>query len=73
MAFAHTVGEFGVVLMLGGNIPGETRTASIAIFSDVEALNYSGAAFYSGILFLISFIILFALNLVNKKGPGVIS
>ena len=72
MAFAHTIGEFGVVLMLGGNIPGETRTASIAIFSEVEALNYSEAALYSGVLFLISFIILFVLNLVNKKSPGVI-
>jgi len=72
MAFAHTIGEFGVVLMLGGNIPGETRTASIAIFSEVEALNYSVAALYSGVLFFISFVILFVLNLVNKRSPGVI-
>jgi molybdate transport system permease protein len=71
MAFAHTVGEFGVVLMMGGSIPGETRTVSIAIFSEVEALNYAGAGFYSGILFLISFAVLFALNLINKKGLGV--
>lgn len=67
MAFAHTVGEFGVVLMVGGNIPGETRTASIAIFGEVEALNYANANFYSGILFLISFVILFTLNTVNRK------
>ena len=67
MAFAHTVGEFGVVLMIGGSIPAETRTASIAIFSEVEALNYANAHFYSGILFLISFIILFFLNIINKK------
>ena len=43
MAFAHTIGEFGVVLMVGGNIPGQTRTASIAIFNEVEGLNYDTA------------------------------
>jgi len=67
MAFAHTVGEFGVVLMVGGSIPEETRTASIAIFGEVEALNYTNAHFYSGILFLISFAILFILNTINRK------
>lgn len=73
MAFAHTIGEFGVVLMVGGNIPGETRTASIAIFSEVEALNYTNAYFYSGILLLTSFGILFALNFINRKGLKTIS
>lgn len=72
MAFAHTVGEFGVVLMLGGSIPGVTRTASIAIFSDVEALDYASASIYSAILFAISFVILFALNLINKRGVSVV-
>jgi len=67
MAFAHTVGEFGVVLMIGGSIPGVTRTASIAIFGEVEALNYNNAYFYSGILFAIAFVILFVLNTLNKK------
>ena len=67
MAFAHTVGEFGVVLMVGGNIQGQTRVASIAIFGEVEALNYKTANFYSAILFLIAFAILFTLNLVNRK------
>ncbi|MEF3191476.1 MAG: molybdate ABC transporter permease subunit, partial [Campylobacterales bacterium] len=43
LAFAHTVGEFGVILMIGGNIPGETRVASIAIYDEVEALNYAAA------------------------------
>ena len=73
MAFAHTIGEFGVVLMIGGGIPGETRVASIAIFGEVEALNYASANFYSGVLFLISFVILFTLNAVNRKGLKVIS
>lgn len=67
MAFAHTIGEFGVVLMIGGSIPGETRTASIAIFGEVEALNYANANFYSAILFVISFAILFLLNTINRK------
>ena len=71
MAFAHTVGEFGVVLMIGGSIPGETRVASIAIFGEVEALNYASANFYSATLFLISFVILFTLNVVNKKDSKV--
>lgn len=67
MTFAHTIGEFGVVLMIGGNIPGQTRVASMAIFSEVEALNYGAAHFYSIILFLISFLILFLLNQFNKE------
>jgi len=67
MAFAHTVGEFGVVLMVGGSIPGETRTASIAIFSEVEALNYANAHVYAGILVAIAFVILFTLNTLNRK------
>ena len=44
MTFAHTVGEFGVVLMVGGNIPGVTRTISVAVYDDVQALNYEAAA-----------------------------
>lgn len=66
MAFAHTVGEFGVVLMVGGNIPEVTRTASIAIFNDVEALNYTDAGVYSMVLFVIAFIILFVLDRINR-------
>ena len=67
MAFAHTIGEFGVVLMIGGNIPGETRTASIAIFSEVEALNYQTANFYAVIMLVMSFSILLALYWINRK------
>ena len=55
LAFAHTLGEFGVVLMVGGNIPGVTRTISIAIFDDVEALNYASAAQTSLVLLAVSF------------------
>ncbi len=65
LAFAHTVGEFGVVLMIGGNIPGKTKVASIAIYDEVESLNYAGANFYSTVLFLVTFCILLAVYLIN--------
>ena len=72
MAFAHTVGEFGVVLMIGGNIPDETRVASIEIFNNVEALRYADANAYSLVLISISFVLLFVLNIINRKGLKVI-
>lgn len=65
LAFAHTIGEFGVVLMIGGNIPGETKVASIAIYDEVEALNYSAANSYSLVLFIVTFSILLAVYLFN--------
>lgn len=65
LSFAHTIGEFGVVLMIGGNIPGETKVASIAIYDEVEALNYSAANSYSLILFAITFFILLMVYLIN--------
>lgn len=65
LAFAHTVGEFGVVLMIGGNIPDKTRVASIAIYDEVEALNYDIANTYSLILFCITFTILLTVFLIN--------
>ncbi len=65
LSFAHTVGEFGVVLMIGGNIPGETKVASIAIYDEVESLNYAAANVYSFILFAISFVILLLVYLIN--------
>ncbi len=67
LSFAHTIGEFGVVLMIGGNISGKTRVASIAIYDEVEALNYPAANKYALILFVISFSILLAVNYYNKK------
>ncbi len=67
LSFAHTMGEFGVVLMLGGNIPGETRVASIAIYDEVQALNYSGANIFALILLFISFSVLLAVFLYNRK------
>lgn len=67
LTFAHTVGEFGLVLMIGGNIPGETKVASIAIYDEVESLNYPAAHAYSLILLAISFIILLLVYWVNKR------
>ena len=69
LAFAHTVGEFGVVLMIGGNLPNQTRVASIAIYDEVEALNYAAANFYAGVLFSLSFLILLVVYVVNRKAP----
>ena len=70
MAFAHTIGEFGVVLMIGGNIPGETKTASIAIFNEVEALDYQTANFYAAVMLIFSFAILLALYCTQRKSTG---
>ena len=65
LAFAHTVGEFGVVLMIGGNIPGKTRVASIAIYDEVEAMNYAAANTYSLILFALTFTLLLLVYILN--------
>jgi molybdate transport system permease protein len=66
MGFAHTLGEFGVVLMVGGNIPGETRVISIAIYDHVETLEYSAAHLMSGVLLLFSFTVLLLVYSVNR-------
>lgn len=67
LSFAHTVGEFGVILMIGGNIPGVTKVASIAIYDEVESLNYAAANFYALVLFAVTFAILLTVYVVNKK------
>ncbi len=67
LAFAHTVGEFGVVLMLGGNIPGETRVLSVAIYSHVEAVEYGAAHVLAGGMVLFSFLVLLGLYLSSGK------
>lgn len=70
LAFAHTVGEFGVILMIGGNIPDETRVASIAIYDEVESLNYGLAHQYALTLFAVTFAILLLVYTLNKKSLG---
>jgi molybdate transport system permease protein len=67
LSFAHTIGEFGVVLMVGGNIEGETRTISIAIYDDVQALNYAQANATALLLVVFSFVILATVYAVNRK------
>lgn len=67
LTFAHTVGEFGVILMIGGNIPGKTRVASIAIYNEVEAMAYQFAHYYAGVLIGFSFLILLLVYLANKR------
>lgn len=66
MTFAHTLGEFGVVLMIGGNIPGVTRVASIAIYDSVESMNYQAANNYSLLLFAITFVMVTAVFIFNR-------
>src|SRR6201996_6538445 len=67
LTFAHTLGEFGVVLMIGGNIPGVTRVASIAVYDSVEAMDYHSANTYSLILFAITFVLVMSVFFYNKS------
>jgi molybdate transport system permease protein len=72
LTFAHTLGEFGVVLMIGGNIPNVTRVASIAVYDSVEQMDYHSANVYSFILFAITFVMViavFVFNKYNNKSP----
>ncbi|MEY2408671.1 MAG: molybdate transport system permease protein [Verrucomicrobiota bacterium] len=69
LSFAHTLGEFGVVLMLGGSIPGKTRVASIALYDEVQKLNYAQAHAYALVLLAISFALVFAMALLQRRGP----
>ena len=67
LGFAHTVGEFGVVLMIGGNIPGQTRTISVQIYDHVEALEYAQAHWLAGGMLVFSFAVLLALHLLQAR------
>lgn len=70
LTFAHSIGEFGVVLMVGGNMPGQTRVASIAIYDEVQSLNFGAANRYALILFVISFVLLTTIYSVNKRNDS---
>jgi len=67
VTFAHTVGEFGVVLMVGGSIPGETKVASVAIYEYVEIMDYGTAHIYSAIMVALSFVVLLGVYLFNQR------
>ena len=69
LTFAHTIGEFGVVLMVGGNIPGQTKVISIAIYEHVETLNYASAHVLSAILLAFSFFVLLFVYAMNRRFP----
>lgn len=71
LSFAHTVGEFGVVLMIGGNIPGKTSVVSTQIYGYVEAMQYSQAHWLSAGMVLISFLVLLSLSLMKRRSSGV--
>ena len=71
LSFAHTVGEFGVVLMIGGNIPGQTRVVSTQIYGHVEAMEYAQAHWLAGAMVLFAFAVLLALGLLKRRNAGV--
>ncbi len=67
LGFAHTLGEFGVVLMIGGSIPGETRVASIALYDEVQVLNYPAAHAFAATLLVISFALLLVVSILQRR------
>ena len=69
LTFAHTIGEFGVVLMVGGNIPGQTKVISIAIYEHVEMTHYASAHVLSAILLVFSFLVLLFVYVMNRRFP----
>lgn len=71
MTFAHTMGEFGVVLMVGGSIPKETRVVSIAIYDEVESMNYHNANIYAAILLAFTLLILLGVYLINNRNRNI--
>jgi molybdate transport system permease protein len=71
LGFAHTVGEFGIVLMIGGSIPGETRVVSVQIYDHVEALEYAQAHSLSGVMIVFSFVVLLLLYTFQRKNKAV--
>jgi molybdate transport system permease protein len=70
LCFAHTVGEFGVILMIGGSIPGETRVLSVAIYDHVEALEWGQAHWLAGGMVLFSFLVVLAMNVLGQRMRG---
>jgi molybdate transport system permease protein len=72
LSFAHTVGEFGVVLMIGGNIPDQTRVVSTQIYGHVEAMEYAQAHGLAACMVLFSFVVLLALSLIRKRTDKVL-
>ena len=72
LGFAHTLGEFGVVLLIGGNIPGETRVVSIAIYDHVETLDWGSAHWLSATMLAISFVLLLLMQRLQRRSQGIL-
>ena len=72
LGFAHTIGEFGIVLMIGGNIPDETRMVSVQIYDHVEALQYAQAHALSGLMVVFAFVVLLGLYLSQKQQASIV-
>jgi len=72
LGFAHTIGEFGIVLMIGGNIPDETRMVSVQIYDHVEALQYAQAHALSGLMVVFAFVVLLGLYLSQKQQTAIV-
>jgi len=72
LTFAHTIGEFGVVLMIGGNIPGKTRVISTEIYGHVEAMEYTQAHWLAGGMLLFSFLVLIGMSLLNRRNSRIL-
>ncbi len=70
LTFAHCIGEFGIVLMVGGNMPGETRVAAIAIYDEVQAIHFDAANQYAFVLFAVSFVMLTLMYSINKRNES---
>jgi molybdate transport system permease protein len=70
LGFAHTVGEFGLVLMIGGNIPGRTKVLSVAIFDYVEASRWREASILAGGMLIFAFAVILTMMLIEKRGMG---
>jgi len=73
LSFSHTIGEFGVVLMIGGNIPGQTQVLSTQIYNHVEALEYAQAHYLAGGMLAFSFLVLFIMSLVNQRTTRILN
>jgi molybdate transport system permease protein len=70
LSFAHTLGEFGIVMMLGGSIPGKTKVASIALYDEVQRLDYASAHAFAAVLLLLSFALLLPLTILQRRTPA---
>ena len=70
LSFAHTLGEFGVVLMLGGSIPGRTKVLSITLYDEVQKMDYAAAHAYSAVLLGVAFVLILLVTVLQRRAAG---